>query len=191
MAKRRIILVLVCLVVVGVAGCGRVVDSAANAKLKQNFGKVSVTVYPTFVWRVGGPVYDRASAKDIAGYLETEGMASVKTSEQRACLAGKLHMVQWKLFKQSLRLFQSYLKDNPIDTDYALLAEYLITPVPSGGQAAGGIHCYLLDADGRVALAVLLNSHHKVFAEAKPKTTEDCTTVLIKALGEQLGDKKD
>lgn len=70
--------------------------------------------------------------------------------------------------------------DDPIETDYALLPEYLF-----GRSEAGGIHCYVLDAEGAVAYVVLQNSHHKRFVAAKPKTAEDCTAVLIEVLRER------
>ena len=174
----------------GMGGFKAIEDSAASVKLTNQFSETSLTVYPTFVRRVQGPIYDRKSAKQIAKCFTDVGMASVAVSDQQLPIVGKRIMIQWKLFKQTLELFSSYLKDNSLKTNYAVIAEYLITPLPDGGQAAGGIHCYVLDSDGRVAIAILLNTHHKIFAEAKPKTVEDCTAVLIKALKERLPAKK-
>ncbi|MCH8912622.1 MAG: hypothetical protein IIA33_03530, partial [Planctomycetes bacterium] len=62
-----------------------------------------------------------------------------------------------------------------IETEYALLPEYL-----TGGEGrVGGINCSLLDAEGTMAYAVLLNSHHKPFYEADPQTVTDRKAVLI------------
>ena len=199
MVKRRIVLALVGVVMglaivdisvcVGMERRNKMVDSVANVHLRQQSAKTSLTVYPTFVRRMSGFSYVQESAGQIASYFKSCGFGSVKVSEQNPPIAGKTHMIQWQLFQQSLKLFAEYLKANPIDTDYAVLAEYLITPIPGGGQAAGGIHCFVIDAEGKVALVVLLNSHHDVFAKAKPKTVEECTAVLIKALAKQLPPK--
>jgi len=187
MRTKRILLCLVCSVVgFGVCGCDKVVDAGANVQLKQELSNASVMVYPTFVRKFSGSIYDSNSARDIAATLKDIGFESVRVSNYEIPITGETYMIQWKLFNQSKDLFVSYLKANPVDTDYVVLAEYLITPLRSGGQAAGGIHCFVLDKKGRVGLEILLNSHHKIFAEAKAKTTEDCTKVLIRTLKEQL-----
>ena len=185
MKKKRIVLGLMYLVVgIGLCGCDKVVDAKANVRLKRELSDASVMVYPTFVRKFSGSVYDSNSAREIAAALKDIGFKSVIVSNDKVPIAGETYMIQWKLFNQSKDLFVSYLKANPVDTDYVVLAEYLITPLRSGGQAAGGIHCFVLDGKGRVGLEVLLNSHHEIFAEAK--TTEDCTKVLIRALKKQL-----
>ena len=71
-------------------------------------------------------------------------------------------------------------------TDYALLPEYLFV----GSAAVGGIHCYIVDADGRLAFVVLQNSHWPEFTEVDPKTTDDCSTVLITVLRDELGESE-
>jgi hypothetical protein len=81
------------------------------------------------------------------------------------------------MLRESAESFSAYVRDHPIGTDYALLAEYLF-----GRDAAGGIHGYVLDAGGTVACAVLLNDHWPPFADADPRTVDDCTEVLIDVL---------
>ena len=66
-------------------------------------------------------------------------------------------------------------------TRYALLPEYL-----GAKTEAGGVHAYVVDADGTVAFQVLLNSHWEEFSKAKPKTPDDCTAVLIDVLRDRL-----
>jgi hypothetical protein len=67
-------------------------------------------------------------------------------------------------------------------TEYALLPEHLI----GGRGTVGGIHCYVVRADGTPAFGVLLDSPRKQFRKAKPKSAADCTGVLIQVLREDL-----
>ena len=71
------------------------------------------------------------------------------------------------------------MKAHPIETRYALMAECLI----GRGGAPGGIHGYIVDAEGRFAAGILLNSHWELFARADPRTVEDCTRVITEAPG--------
>ena len=78
--------------------------------------------------------------------------------------------------------FSSYLRVNPIATEYGMLAEYL-----TGGRGAPvGVHAYLMNEKGTCAYAVLLNSHHAVFNDVDPETIDDCTTILLNQLRQDL-----
>ena len=104
---------------------------------------------------------------------------------------------QWNVFQTSMSLFADHLKAHPINTEYALVVECLVTPRRSGGEAVGGIQCYVLDSSGSNAFSFLLNSHHELFTDAQLKignvTTESrdelvkkSTEVVIKAFQRQL-----
>ena len=163
-------------------GCKGVVDPTANATWIQSLGDTSITVFPTFVRTAGQPDYSSAEAARIGEFFTNEGLAQVTLSEAQVPITGEWKSNQAAMLRESIADFARYLADHPIETDYALLAEYLI-----GGRGLPvGIHGYLLDEQGQVADVVLLNSHHPPFADANPATIEDCTNVLIGVLDDEL-----
>jgi hypothetical protein len=169
------------IVAVLAGGCGSVVDPAAKEALFQALGNTTVTVYPTFVRAEDGS-YDGESASQIGEMLTAEGLAEVTPSDAEVPITGSWGMNQAKMLQESAVDFAAHVAEHPIETEYALLAEYLIL----GTGIPGGIHCYIVDADGRLAFVVLLNSHWSEFSDADPQTIEDCTAVLIGVLREEL-----
>ena len=161
-------------------GCKGVVDDQANATFMQKLGRTSFTVFPA-VKRSNALSYDHDAAAQIAAFLTGAQLGEVTVAAAEVPLDGGWHHNQARMLAESAASFAAYLKEHPVETEYALLAEYLF-----GRSEVGGIHCYILDAEGRVADAVLLNSHHRPFADAQPKTVADCNTVLIKVLREEL-----
>ena len=164
------------------SGCKGIVDDQAEQALLASLGDTSVTVFPAFVREGKDHRYDAAAAASIGQFLTDEGLASVTLANQEVPITGSWRMNQAKMLRESAADFAVYIKAHPAETEYVLLPEYLI----GGSGAVGGIHCYVLDKDTRVAFGVLLNSHWDVFADANPKTVEDCTDVLTAVLAERL-----
>jgi len=163
------------------SGCGSIVNPQAKEALFQTLGNTSFTVFPTFV-RALDTSYDEDAAREIGEFLTGEDLGDVALSTENVPIIGSWGMNQAKMLRESAEDFAGYVRDHPIETEYALLAEYLIL----GTGIPGGIHCYVLDAQGRVAHVVLLNSHWSAFADADPQTVEDCTGVLIEVLRDDL-----
>ena len=108
-----------------------------------------------------------------------EKLAKVEVTDVHVPITGGWDQDQSQMLQASAESFATDIRAHPIGTDYALLAEYLF-----GRDVAVGIHCYVLDAEGTVAYAVLLNDHHAPFAEAPLYTADACTEVLIDVLGD-------
>lgn len=159
-------------------GCGGVVDDGAHAKLHEQLGTTSFTVFPAFLrdGRQGG--YDTAAAQTLAEYLRSEQFGAVTVGQAEIPLSGKPGMNQAKMLRDSLAEFQAWLTAHPIDTDYAVLPEYLV----DGQGRVVGIHLYVLAQAGMCADALLLNSHHEPFKKANPQTPADATQVVVGVL---------
>ena len=157
-------------------GCRGIAEPAARETFLDSLGTTSITVYPAYVRRRTG-AYDEATAERLAGFVRAESMAEVTVSDEQVPITGPWHHNQARMLQESAESFAAYGRDHPIRTDYALLAEYLF-----GRDAAGGIHAYVLDAEGTVAYAVLRNDHWRPFAEVAPRTVDDCTDVLVDVL---------
>ena len=163
-------------------GCTSVVDPAANAAWEQSLGNTSITIFPTFIRTAGAPQYNSTEALHISQFFTNEALAIVTLSDAQVPITGDWQSNQAAMLRESIADFAQYLTGHPIETDYAFLAEYLI----GGRDLPVGIHAYILDGQGQVADVVLLNSHHDPFADADPATVEDCTTVLIGVLDNEL-----
>ena len=156
------------------------VDSAANKKLLEKLGATSVTVFPTLV-RGTEQHYDTGSAEAIVQFLKAEKLAEAALAAEQIPVTGEWGMNQSKMYMASAKSVGSYVTQHSLSTDYALMAEYLM-----GKGEAVGIHCYVVDTQGRLAAGIQLNSHDKDFAAAEPRTPEDCTKVLLAKLKNEL-----
>ena len=147
----------------------------------ESLGNTSFTVFPAFV-RGEETSYDGDAARAIGEFLVGDGLAEAAVSEEEVTITGSWGRNQAKMLEESAADFATYVKEHPLETDYALLAEYLI-----GGRGNPiGIHCYIVDAAGRIAWARLWNSHHDPFSQAILNTPEDCTALLIQELPGEL-----
>jgi len=165
-----------------VGGCQGITDPAAKQVLMEKLGDTSVTVFPAFVRKGGENTYAPDAAATIAEFFKNDELADAVVRDQEVSITGPWHHNQARMLRESAEAFAAHLEQNPVETEYALFPEYLF-----GGRGdVGGIHCYVLNKAGVVAYAVLLNSHHKPFAEAAPKTIDDCTAVLIDVLRKSL-----
>ncbi len=168
------------------ASCSSPVDEELRADFHAALGGTSLTVYPAFVRTNApeGPGYDAAAADRIGAWLAEHELARVSRSSEEVALPADAQGYQYDVWCASAQAFGEWIADHPIDTAYALLPEYLITRVPSGGTQAGGIHAFVVDAQGRLVDGLLLNSHQALFREAAASTPAECTEVVLAALAD-------
>jgi len=165
-----------------IGGCGsRSVDSKAEQVFLQSLGSTSITVFPAFVRQGEKTSRDAKAAAEIGTFLKKENLADVTISDRHVPVTSPWRSNQSKMWRESVKAFVSYLRAHPCQTAYALLPEYLL-----GKTGAVGIHCYIVDAHGTLAYGIGLNSHHKPFASADPKTSGNCTAVLINVARDRL-----
>ncbi len=163
------------------SGCAGPIDPEAREVFLHSLGNTSIAVYPAFV-RDREPPYDENAAVRIGAFLTDEQLADVTITDERVPITSPWRRNQARMLRESAAEFAEYVKANPIDTEYALMPEYLMV----GSGVVGGIHCYIVDAENRLAFVVLQNSHWPIFAEVNPKTIDDCTEVLIRVLRQSL-----
>lgn len=165
---------------VGVCGgcTASVVDPLAEEAFLASLGNTTITVFPAFVRAGEEAQYDADAATEIGVCFTDNGLATVTVADAEIPITGSWGMDQAKMFNESATEFAGYVQAHPIDTEYALLAEYL----QGGAGAFLGVHCYVVDAQGHVAWGRLWNSHHDAFAEAAPETSAECTAMLTQEL---------
>jgi hypothetical protein len=82
------------------------------------------------------------------------------------------------------RAFQAYLKENPIDVDYALYADYLMNTETG---RVGGVHFAICNKKGEWVVVDYENSHHADFQSVRPRSLQDCNRLVIRRLRHYLG----
>lgn len=163
------------------SGCQFPVDRVAKEAFWGSLGETSITVFPAFVRSGKGDSYDRSAAERIGAFFADKNLAEVSLSDAQVPITGSWHYSQPRMLQESAEAFAEYVKGHPVATEFALLPEYMM-----GGSRPGRIHCYVVDADSRLAYVVLQNSKWPIFAEVKPKSVDDCTEVLIRVLEDDL-----
>jgi hypothetical protein len=170
-----------------IIGCRSLIDPAAEEEFFASLGEMTMTTFPAYVRSGEGGTYDQASADQVAAFLNETGMANAAASTEQVAIPGSWHSNQSLMWRESAQALTAHIQANGLVTDYALLAEYIFL----GTGNVGGVHCYVVDTDGTVAFGILLNSHHDSFADADPKTVEDCTALLIDELQDRLMSPED
>lgn len=149
--------------------------SPAEREFEQALGRTSLTVFPTVVRMGRATQSDVESARELAAAFERRGLGKAVVREEPVVFALQGSFNQAKMYRRSRDAFAAHVKAHPPGTPYAAMAEYLI----STGGGVGGIHLYVVRADGEPAGGVLLNSHWKEFREVKPKTAAQATKALL------------
>lgn len=170
-----------------------VTESDKYKRFYHSLKEKGIAVFPSVVKNNDGTTSDLASRDTIAGFFQNRGVSSVHLVNREVGL-GRLEEInsQWALFERSMLLFSDHLKANPIDSGYALIAEYVVEETINVIHV---IQCYILDSDGEDAFSFLLNSHHKLFIDARLETEAvksrdeligKGTDVIVKALQYQF-----
>ena len=160
-------------------GCRGPIDSAAQARLEQGFGTETVTVFPAHVNRAGFEAWDARAAERLAELCNAEHWFAARVSAVEVPLPVEWSWNQAAMLEDGAEAFAAWVREHPLETRYALIADYLLGP-----KEAGGVHVIVVDAEGRVADVSLWNSHWDTFEELAPKSVDDCTEIAVRGLRE-------
>lgn len=167
------------LLAVVLGGCRGPIDSAAQARFERGFGGESVTIFPAHVNRAGAEEWDARAAERLAELCNAERWFDARTSVVDVPLPVEWSWNQAAMLADGAKAFAAWVREHPLETRYALIADYLLGP-----KEAGGVHVIVVDAEGRVADVSLWNSHWDTFEELAPKTVDDCTEIAVRGLRE-------
>jgi hypothetical protein len=158
------------------------VDPQANKVLREKLGSTSMTVFPAVVRKGKEIQHDAEAAGKIADAVASRKLATTRPSEDRVPITGTWHMNELAMYRESAASLGGFVKDHPISTDYALLAEYLV----GGKGAVVGVHVFVVDRQGQLAGGYLLNSHVAEFQKVNPHTVDDCSKLVVETIEDQL-----
>lgn len=155
------------------------IDQAARDRFRSELGHTSVTVYPTLLRGEAEESFDLASAREVASFLNEKGFATATITEEEPTVQTIGHRNEMRVAAASALSFAKFIAGEPLETPYALMAEYFVS---SRDGRAMAVHYYIVTRDGKVADAGVINSHYRIFQEIDPRTVEDCTRVAIEQM---------
>ena len=174
----------------GASSCSGLVNEKQTEQFFADLGNTSITIYPTYIKRMardelGKPLgsdafnsgYEHKETERLAAFLRCECLAQVKIVADEVPLGGKWQKTQYGIFKASSRAFADYIATHPIDTEYAMMAEYAIP-----GDKVWAVHAYVVNAKGELVWILHLNEHFDVFTNIDPKIPAEATDVLLEYL---------
>ena len=163
-------------------------------------GTSHMIVHPTVV-RIKTPDdmivnRDKVSQGVIQKYLIEHKISDPNGFTTEIDLSRAQEQGQFGLFQNRVELI-----GKQIGQTYHVAAETIIIQTPDNGLTVFGIHLYIFDQAGNNAFSFLLNSHHKLFDDAKlhadnnskeaiGKLVADSTQVALQALDQQIQNEK-
>jgi len=169
------------LMIIVLTGC----PSENNLVFKKfTAGKSKMVICPVHLLDKQGSIHDGTLSKKIVDYINERKYAVASLTEM--CPPPN---IQWKgdqavMVDDSIELFRSFIMMNNVPANtYVFYTEFL-----RGGKDSRvvGIHYYLLDNKGEIAMRGILNSHTDEFKNISPVTNEDCLRVLTDAFDNKL-----
>ncbi len=161
------------------SGCWSYISKEAHNRFEGREGRFSVTVYPVNVVKGGTVEYDEDLARKVVTFLQKENLANPVLGTDAVEIAVNWGSNQAKMAQQSAKAFASIVKERGIQTEYALLVEFLCN---KNETHLGGVHFYLSDRAGLLASGGLTNSHWEEFEEIQPHDRQGGYEVVIRML---------
>ena len=149
-------------------------------KLKSGVKTKQIAVYSTCIGEQRSTESAARLASLVAQGLGCKAIKVDKTVSFSRQPTGNEQKLLWDL----ARAFRDYLRANPADSNYAMLAEYFIDP--AGRQMAGGVHFVVCEKSGDWVLVDFQNNQHEDFQRISPKSIEDCDRLAVERLTKRL-----
>jgi hypothetical protein len=149
------------------------------AKFRTNVKTTQIAVYSTFVNQKS----DAQSAANLTSLIDQKIGCKTTIIDKEIPFQRQPTGNEQKLLWDLARAFRDYLRSNPPDADYAILAEYYLNP---DGSQANAVHFVVCEKSGDWVLADFQNSTHEDFKKIAPKSVGDCDRLAVQRLAERL-----
>ena len=147
-----------------------------QAAMKKTARNAKVAVFPV---RLSDDEVGEEDAAHLAKLLNKKKLCEAKALDSPLRVKIKPARNEQKVLWDLARAFQDHVKQNPPEADYALLADYMISPRDGRARA---VHFVICDRDGEWVIVDFQNDHHSDFQSIDPKTREDCGRLVAKRL---------
>lgn len=144
--------------------------------MKGKFTTSTVAVNPVHLWKGS----DKAAATALAKMLHEQGICQAESCDADPRLQIKGDPNEQKVLWDTARAFREFVRRNPPDADFALLADYGLSPSSDGSRQAGHVHLILCNRAGDWVMVDFQNSHHRDFQDIAPKSCDDCNRLAVK-----------
>jgi len=161
----------------------------------------TVLVYPTVVRSPTNTAFSTEAQQQVVAFLNDEGITKA-VPDTGTIDPGELKgRGQFDWFQNDMSVIGQEVQKQKIDEKYILVMEVLFPPQRGNRLSVFGIHCLVLDAEGKNAFSFLLNSHHQMFIDAdmvvensseqsRAQLIQKATAVGMQALVLQLHNEK-
>jgi len=168
--------------------------SEGSSSFLKELKTAKIAVYPSIVRTLEGTSYSKKSQQQIVSFFNDRKVTHAIANKDNIKLGQLNTSPQWNIFVDDMHAIADTQKRNKLDANYSLVMAFVFPP---DNQSIWGIHCYILDQQGNNAFSFLLNSHHKLFVDAKlnandtsessrAKLIEKATQVALLALIQQV-----
>ncbi len=144
-------------------------------KFKAALGKASIGVFATRVEKSA----DADSGKRLAGMVAKEFGGSARFDAREMAIEIEPSSNEQKRLWDLARAVQAHLRETPAEADYALVAEYGISPQ---GGPAGYVHWVLCEKNGDWVIVDFQNNQWPDFQRINPKSAEDCDRLTLERM---------
>ncbi len=138
----------------------------------------TTTVYPTVVMHDGRASYDHPAAEALAAFITSRTGARAQVSDERLTSATPLASLWKGQWREGADALKGHIQAHPVQTDLAAMAVYRFL----SDVGPTGIYAFLTNSKGDLLARIEINESHDVFRNARPRTAEDCTALLLQVL---------
>ncbi|MFH1371514.1 MAG: hypothetical protein ABII09_09560 [Planctomycetota bacterium] len=149
------------------------------AKLKADIKTAQIAIYSTCI----GEERNTESAAHLASLVAQQVGCKAAKVDKPVLFQRQPTANEQKLLWDLARAFRDYLRANPADSNYAMLAEYFVNPA---GGPVGAVHFVVCEKSGDWVLVDFQNSTHEDFQRISPKSVEDCDRLAVERLTKRL-----
>jgi hypothetical protein len=151
-----------------------------RAVMKDAAGDATLAVFPV---RLSDDEVGSEDAMHLANLLGDQSLCEAESVASSLRVKIQPSHNEQELLWALARAFRDHVRQNPPEADYALLADYLISP---RGQHVRAVHFVVCDRDGEWVIVDFQNDHHADFHSIDPKTREDCGRLVAQRLEQYL-----
>jgi len=149
--------------------------------MKESSQTATLVIFPV---RVQGQTTDAESAVNLTKLINDAGLCKAVAAKKPALLkASQNSPNEQKILWDLAREFRNYTRQNPVDADYVLYADYGFNP---HNWEQGFVHFVVCDRRGDWVIVDYQNSHHSDYQSVKPTSREGCDKLLVRGLERYL-----
>jgi hypothetical protein len=146
-------------------------------EMKRRLPQATLAVFPA---RIGGHLVGTGGATNLVKMIVGAGLCEATPAKEALLLkSSQADPNEMKALWDLAREFRDYVRNHPVDADYALYADYVFN---SKHWEQGIVHFVVCDRKGEWVIVDMQNSHHSDYQDIRPTSREDCDKLLVKRL---------